>query len=127
MIIHIPVIACDNMYKLLKHYNIKALHLQTKIGFEQLAEQDPIILVGDWEPTINYNINDSEVVVENLYSKNFYCKFPSFHRISLWHKYIHNTESIDDTIVQQHDYDIWFRNIVHHSNLKLRTKESFDD
>ena len=77
--------------------------------------------------TINYNINDSEVVVENLYSKNFYCKFPSFHRISLWHKYIHNTESIDDTIVQQHDYDMWFRNIVHHSNLKLRTKESFDD
>ena len=57
MIIHIPVVTCDSMHQLLKHYNIKALHLQSKIGIEKIAEQDPIILVGDWEPTINYNIN----------------------------------------------------------------------
>lgn len=125
MIIHIPVVSFDNMQQLLKHYNIKALHLQSKMGIEKIAEQDPIILVGDWEPTINYNINDSEVVVENLCSKNFYCKFPSFHRLSLWHKHIYNLD-LDSKITEQYEYDIWFRNIVHHSNLKLRTEESFD-
>lgn len=42
MIIHIPVVSFDNMQQLLKHYNIKALHLQSKMGIEKIAEQDPI-------------------------------------------------------------------------------------
>ena len=66
MIIHIPVVSFDNMQQLLKHYNIKALHLQSKMGIEKIAEQDPIILVGDWEPTINYNINNSSFCIKCL-------------------------------------------------------------
>lgn len=111
---------CDT----LKTYHKFCLAMIDMHGMDYLVAKNTIVVVGDWEHTIDKNLDNNLIVVNmkgnrfkyrtHIIHDPFYCTFTTLYKFSLWYKYVDNTMLSEEVIKHS-----WFTHFAFHGRIRM--------